>query len=58
MKHQAAIRRAKAAKDRADLAYRAAIRDAKNDPDEPASIRELAKFTNLSPNTVRDIVNG
>lgn len=57
-KHQANITRAKAAKDRADQAYRDAIAAAGNDPTEKASIRELAAFTGLAPNTVRKIVSG
>jgi hypothetical protein len=60
LKHQAAIRRAEAAKNRADQAYRDAIAAAGNDPDpaEKASIRELAAFTKLAPNTVRKIIDG
>jgi DNA-binding GntR family transcriptional regulator len=57
-KHQAAISRAKAAKDRADQAYRDAIRAAHTDPAEKASIRQLAEVTGLSPNTVRSIIDG
>jgi hypothetical protein len=54
-KHQAAIRRAEAAKVRADRAYRDAIAAAANDD---ASIRELAAFTGLAPNTIRKIIDG
>jgi hypothetical protein len=56
-KHQAAIRRALAAQERADVQVRDAVRDAYNDPDEKASIRELAAFLNRSPNTVRKILS-
>jgi hypothetical protein len=55
-KHQAAIRRAELARVRADRAYRDAIAAAANDGD--ASIRELAAFTGLAPNTVRKIIDG
>jgi methylphosphotriester-DNA--protein-cysteine methyltransferase len=55
-KHQAAIRRALAAQEHADAEVRAAVRAANNDPDEPASIRELAAFLKRSPNTVRAIL--
>jgi hypothetical protein len=54
-KHQAAIRRAEAAKVRADRAYRDAITAA---ADDDASIRELAAFTGLAPNTIRKIIDG
>jgi hypothetical protein len=54
-KHQAAIRRAEVAKERADRAYRDAIMAAANDD---ASIRELAAFTGLAPNTIRKIIDG
>lgn len=57
MKHQDAIRRAEAAKKRADQKYRDAIRAAGTDPDEKASIRELAAFTGLAPNTIRKILD-
>lgn len=53
MKHQNAIQRAKAAVDRAEKQYGDAIRAAAADG---ASIRELAKFTGLSPNTIRKIL--
>jgi hypothetical protein len=43
------------AKNRADRAYRDAIAAAANDD---ASIRELAAFTGLAPNTVRKIIDG
>jgi hypothetical protein len=54
-KHQAAIRRAEAARERADRTYRDAITTAANDG---ASIRELAAFTGLAPNTIRKIIDG
>lgn len=57
-KHQTAILKAKAAKDRADAGYEAAIRAAATDPEERASVRELAAFLGISKNTVSKIVNG
>lgn len=57
-KHQTAIRAAMAAKERADEKLHDAIRAAATDPVERASIRELANFTHLAPNTIVKIVNG
>lgn len=47
-----------AAKERADEKLHDAIRAAATDPVERASIRELANFTHLAPNTIVKIVNG
>jgi hypothetical protein len=52
--HQAAILRAKTAKEKADRAYADAIRAAAEDG---ATIRPLAEFLGIAPNTVRKILN-
>jgi hypothetical protein len=59
-KHQAAIRRSAAAVDRAETLHRKNIIAAYTDPDpaEKASIRELADFLGVAPNTVRKIISG
>ena len=53
MEHQAAIRRAKTARDKADEAFKNAIRAAAADG---ASVRELARFTKLAPSTIQKIL--
>jgi transcriptional regulator GlxA family with amidase domain len=52
-KHEARILKAKANAERADREYRDAVAAAKHDPEQPASVRELAKLTGLSPATVQ-----
>jgi transcriptional regulator GlxA family with amidase domain len=57
-KHQRRILSAMRAKDAADKAFEDAVRAAADDPDQPASVRELAKLTGLAPGTINRIKRG